>query len=555
MPTDLTDCDIHVECEQISSHIYQDRFYNLSVFLKHRGVPKCLDKDNEVQIITSIIASDTQQIIQSNDFIFQNPSKFNKSGYTESKFKIMSLTKSLQSYRIQCSIPNSPVTPWISPPFTVVLSIISKRLPNNTHFLYHSVKRNIIGFVHILFFRKFKFGMTRELELIDGDKWYKDEGGKTNFLEFTMGLHNNKDEYIKTSHDIKFELELVYANDKTKVLNQNILKIDPDQYYILNHQIGCIDIRFKIEQVSSHHQRRRFSLKVIPLNDAHIGPCFSKPILVLSKRNKPKKPLLAMSPQKRKEVATKRKQQKKRKRQQQQAMSLLADEPGFVVDDEEDDNNLYGLPAKKRKIMGIDGRSMSELTDSNEDHLYDSNEDESLLKDEYVGLAVNGGKNKLNGKYDGMEDEEICQQLMMKQCAIKPEQFPSIQKYEKDPNKYFDFGPIIVGKKKKKKEGGDGMDSDTESESDNENADGNYLVARKLKKNLVNCLRLCQDVFGVLSSRPMYYPMFGMGKEYTSKMVYYCSFCHRFATGSPSCVNHYEHCRVKLIYRLCYIYF
>ena len=126
--------------------------------------------------------------------------------------------------------------------------------------------------------------MTKELELIDGDKWYKDEGGKTNFLEFTMGLHNNKDQYILNNHDIKFELELVYANDKTRVLNQNILKIDPDQYYILTKKDGQIEIRFKIEQVSSHHQRKRFSIKVIPINDPTIGPCFSKPILVLSKR-------------------------------------------------------------------------------------------------------------------------------------------------------------------------------------------------------------------------------------------------------------------------------
>ena len=88
------------------------------------------------------------------------------------------------------------------------------------------------------------------------------------------------------------------------------------------------------------------------------------------------------------------------------------------------------------------------------------------------------------------------------------------------------------------------MDTTSESESDIENADSNYLIAKKLKKNLVNCLRLCQDTFQVLSARPMYYPMFGMGREYTNQMVYFCSFCNRFANGSPQAIQHYEHCRV-----------
>lgn len=122
MTSNLNDCEIHVECDQLSSHIYKDRFYNLSIFLKCRGVPARLNKDNEIELITSIITSDTQQPLTSNDFIINNPSRFNKSGYTSSKFKIMSLTQALQSYRIRCNVPNSPVKPWISPPFTVVFS-------------------------------------------------------------------------------------------------------------------------------------------------------------------------------------------------------------------------------------------------------------------------------------------------------------------------------------------------------------------------------------------------------------------------------------------------
>ena len=122
MTSNLADCEIHVECDLLSSHIYQDRYYNLSIFLKCKGVPAKLTRDNEIELITSIISSDTQQTLASNDFIIDNPSRFNKSGYTSSKFKIMSLPQALQSYRIRCNVPNSPVKSWISPPFTVVFS-------------------------------------------------------------------------------------------------------------------------------------------------------------------------------------------------------------------------------------------------------------------------------------------------------------------------------------------------------------------------------------------------------------------------------------------------
>ncbi len=60
----------------------------------------------------------------------------------------------------KCPIPNSPVTTYISLPFRIV---------------------------------KYKF---------DNNEWYKDEGGKPNFLSFELGLHkhNSKyNEYIKAS--------------------------------------------------------------------------------------------------------------------------------------------------------------------------------------------------------------------------------------------------------------------------------------------------------------------------------------------------------------------
>eukprot|EP01084_Bolivina_argentea_P236261 397303_1 len=297
MSTDLTGCKIHVE-QQLPSHIFINRFYELSIYLKHNGIPKFLNCDNEISLTTCIISSNNKQKINSSSFIFSNPSLFKRSGDTWTKFKITSLSNNMccELYRIQCEIPNSPINKWISTPFTVV---------------------------------KYKFSMINELQLIDGDKWYKDEGGKTNFLYFQVGLHKHnsiKNEFIKLNQDINFKLELVYFDDKSAVLNQNILKIENNYPLILNKNIGTIEIRFKIEQVSSHHQKRRFSLKVIPINNKTIGPCYSKPILVLSKRNKPKKSPSLMSPQKRKEVATKKKNKaKKRKRKQDKKNIIISD--------------------------------------------------------------------------------------------------------------------------------------------------------------------------------------------------------------------------------------
>eukprot|EP00485_Elphidium_margaritaceum_P001813 CAMPEP_0202695878 /NCGR_PEP_ID=MMETSP1385-20130828/9331_1 /ASSEMBLY_ACC=CAM_ASM_000861 /TAXON_ID=933848 /ORGANISM="Elphidium margaritaceum" /LENGTH=382 /DNA_ID=CAMNT_0049351957 /DNA_START=26 /DNA_END=1170 /DNA_ORIENTATION=+ len=280
--TDLTHCEIHVDQSQdITSHIFGHRYYDLSIFLKCKGVPKYLEDDSNVELITTIICSDTRQPLSSDEVEFDhNPCRFNQSGHTSTRFMITGVFSSPQHqlYRIQCIVANSPmVKPWISDAFAVV---------------------------------QYKFGAVRDLCLIDGDKWYKDEGGKTNFLHLRLGLFNHREQHIKVRRNVEFEVELVYEADHSRVRNQEILRVESDQSYVLQHTNGAIDIRFKIEQVSSHHQRRRFQLKVSSRRDASIGPCLSRPILVLSKRNKPRKPLNAMSPQKQKEVVTKREKRK-----------------------------------------------------------------------------------------------------------------------------------------------------------------------------------------------------------------------------------------------------
>eukprot|EP01083_Nonionella_stella_P203357 742081_1 len=450
MSTDLTGCKIHIE-QQLPSHIYIDRYYELSIYLKCAGVPKFLNQENEIEAITSIISADSKQMMNSPLFIVDNPSSFKRSGDTSTKFKITSLSTQFERYCVQCSISNSPVSTWVSDPFTVV---------------------------------QYKFGMTKQLQLIDGDKWYKDEGGKTNFLSFEMGLHqnhNNLDQFIVLQRDIAFKLQLVYFDDKSLVLNQNILRIVSDQQYILSEEDkGKVEIQFKIEQVSSHHQRRRFSLKVIPINDKTIGPCCTKPILVLSKRNRPKKTPHTMSAQKRKEVATKKKI-KKRKRDDEEFKAMkVKQEP---------------VP-KKRKLNKI--QIYDAMHQEDDDETCSSSSASTVVLDQVLKEAS--------------ADHEV-NQLILSECALKSGQYPSLKEYQRDPDQYFDY-------------------------------------AQPMKHNLVQCLKLCCDTFSVLSARPQYHPLFGFGEENTAHLIYYCSFCKRFAQNAPHLIDHYERCRILEVIKL-----
>jgi len=136
-----------------------------------------------------------------------------------------------------------------------------------------------------------------------------------------------------------------YADDKSKVADQKILQMDASHTdtYLLSSKNGKKMIKFKINQVSSHHQKRRFALKIFAKSSFAIGPCLSSPILVLSKRNKPgnKKKEKGRSVSKSSTSSTARKRKRKL---------------NFIVDDddeeesEEENENAQRRKRKKRRI-------------------------------------------------------------------------------------------------------------------------------------------------------------------------------------------------------------
>ena len=196
----LQGCEIHVD-QQLSSHLFIGRWYKLDVYLKRDGVPKWLDTETELKLITSV----KSQCVSTDCFEFEvdNPSYFKQSGDTSTRFKVTAVRKSTSMpLFIECLIPNSLAVPWTSSPFVAV---------------------------------SYKLGMTKPLKLIDGDKWYKDEGGKHNFLCFEIGLVANNadfDEFVSIDRDVAIRAELLYFDDKTKVLNQSMVLIVKEMWMI-----------------------------------------------------------------------------------------------------------------------------------------------------------------------------------------------------------------------------------------------------------------------------------------------------------------------------------
>ena len=127
-------------------------------------------------------------------------------------------------------------------------------------------------------YSKYKFNLIGSVNNVNNDgKWYKDEGGKNNYLEYKYMIKDCYGNSVDNIDDIKYDLKLVYFDDKTDV-TKNILTV-------LSGNNDSV-IRFKINEVSSHHQKRRFSLKIYCKDTKYVGPAYTNSILVLSKRNK-----------------------------------------------------------------------------------------------------------------------------------------------------------------------------------------------------------------------------------------------------------------------------
>ncbi len=136
------------------------------------------------------------------------------------------------------------------------------------------------------------------LEIVDGkkpipDQWFKDEGGRDNCVEFGVRLVDSEGRAV-LDRNIQLHLTLLYRN-MHPVANQDILKVFPFSEWSLNPQSdgaksqSGVNFRVRIEEVSRHHQKQAFRIRVAAEPVGHectldIRPGPSKPIVVLSKR-------------------------------------------------------------------------------------------------------------------------------------------------------------------------------------------------------------------------------------------------------------------------------
>ncbi len=136
------------------------------------------------------------------------------------------------------------------------------------------------------------------LEIVDGempipDQWFKDEGGRESCVEFGVRLVDSEGCEV-LDRNVQLHLTLLYDN-MCPVANQDILKVLPCSEWSLGSQNDGAkgksggSFRVRIEEVSRHHQKQPFRLRVAAEPVGHertldIRPGSSKPITVLSKR-------------------------------------------------------------------------------------------------------------------------------------------------------------------------------------------------------------------------------------------------------------------------------
>ena len=145
---------------------------------------------------------------------------------------------------------------------------------------------------------KYKFVITTPIsatcantkEKGDGDNvFYKDQGGKLRTMECTLQLQKLGNVNV-LSEKIALKLTLYYE-DKTEVSNQEILQIPimvQEQCFIEN---GTFQLKFRIEDVSKNHGKKKFCVLISPTDEAiyhNCAPVFTESVLIKSKKNKVK---------------------------------------------------------------------------------------------------------------------------------------------------------------------------------------------------------------------------------------------------------------------------
>ena len=130
------------------------------------------------------------------------------------------------------------------------------------------------------------FVVTHELiiEQLPPLLWYKDQGGRDNFIEIKVRLVDHHHLTV-TSRRVPLKVSLYYESG-VLVPKQEILRLEGEM--VILERKGEAIIKFRIEEVSRSHQRQKFVVRISPDTHAYprnndINPVDTPPIEVMSK--------------------------------------------------------------------------------------------------------------------------------------------------------------------------------------------------------------------------------------------------------------------------------
>jgi len=117
--------------------------------------------------------------------------------------------------------------------------------------------------------------------------WYKDEGGKDNFLSIRVRLVDHQNQPV-LSRCFQLFLTLVYDNDvRSVVTRQDKLRLLGPRKIYIDPETGCCSLSFRIDDVSKNHQGLGFRIRIdAETSIEDVAPAFTPSVSVRSKRNK-----------------------------------------------------------------------------------------------------------------------------------------------------------------------------------------------------------------------------------------------------------------------------
>jgi len=115
------------------------------------------------------------------------------------------------------------------------------------------------------------------------DTFYKDEGGKSNFLKATVALSDKHSSRLAVplSFKLYFECGRCVPEQDQRIMSLLDFKYETA---VVTHNKPCV-VRFRLEKVSRRMDNQRFKLQVSSADpDISIAPVFTSAVTVLSKR-------------------------------------------------------------------------------------------------------------------------------------------------------------------------------------------------------------------------------------------------------------------------------